>query len=82
MKVSEANYFSFSFFKKIKIKRRFFRSVVKAYFNKMESTDDYIAVVGLVLALKKKRSKNRRKPRVWCKDWLLKRNQYSHVNLL
>uniref|UniRef100_A0A8D8VQR4 Uncharacterized protein n=1 Tax=Cacopsylla melanoneura TaxID=428564 RepID=A0A8D8VQR4_9HEMI len=49
----------------------------------MESMDDYIALVGLVLALKKKRrSKNKRKPRVWCKDWLRKRNQFSHVNLL
>uniref|UniRef100_A0A8D8VRV8 Uncharacterized protein n=1 Tax=Cacopsylla melanoneura TaxID=428564 RepID=A0A8D8VRV8_9HEMI len=31
---------------------------------------------------KKRRSKNKRKPRVWCKDWLRKRNQFSHVNLL
>lgn len=41
--------------------------------------EDALAVLGLTLCLKKKN----RKPRsVWCKKWLLRRNKYSHVNLL
>lgn len=43
--------------------------------------DDAIAVVGLLLATSLK--KKQRKPRKsWCKDWLLRRNRYTHVNLL
>lgn len=42
--------------------------------------DDALAIVGLVFALKaKKRTKKRT---VWCKKWLMKREEYSHINLL
>lgn len=44
------------------------------------STDDALAIVGLVFALKAhKRTKKRS---VWCKKWLMKRHEYSHINLL
>jgi hypothetical protein len=43
----------------------------------MASTDDTLAIVGLLIAVK---SKNKRK--TWFKEWLQKRNTYSHVNLL
>lgn len=42
--------------------------------------DDAIAVVGLVLATSVKNKRKCRK--TWSKDWLLKRNRYTHVNLL
>lgn len=45
---------------------------------KIMSDDDTLAVVGLVLYLKTKKSKPRS---VWCKKWILKRNEYSHINL-
>lgn len=43
------------------------------------------AMVIALIALeeeKKKKKTNRRKSRVWSKDWLLQRNKFSHVNLL
>ncbi|KAJ8946637.1 hypothetical protein NQ314_008809 [Rhamnusium bicolor] len=41
--------------------------------------DDALAILGLILCLKRKN----RKPRsVSCKKWLLRRNKYSHVNIL
>jgi hypothetical protein len=44
----------------------------------MASTDDdTLAIVGLLIAME---SKNKRE--MWCKEWLQKRNTYSHVNLL
>jgi hypothetical protein len=44
----------------------------------MASTDgNTLAIVGLLIAMK---SKNKRK--MLCKEWLQKRNTYSHVNLL
>jgi hypothetical protein len=47
----------------------------------MASTDDTLAIVGLLIAMKSKiKRKNKRK--MWCKEWLQKRNTYSHVNLL
>ncbi|KAJ8951139.1 hypothetical protein NQ318_021583 [Aromia moschata] len=42
--------------------------------------DDAIAVDGLVLATSVKNKRKCRK--TWSKDWLLKRNRHSHVNLL
>ncbi|GBP60237.1 hypothetical protein EVAR_44612_1 [Eumeta japonica] len=42
--------------------------------------NDVIAVLGLILATKKRK---RRKGRIeWCKHWLLKSKQFSHVNLM
>lgn len=42
--------------------------------------DDALAIIGLVFALKaEKRTKKRT---VWCKKWLMKREKYSHINLL
>jgi hypothetical protein len=48
----------------------------------MASTDDdTLAIVDLLIAMKSKiKRKNKRK--MWCKEWLQKRNTYSHVNLL
>ncbi|CAG5043371.1 unnamed protein product [Parnassius apollo] len=47
----------------------------------MASTDDVLAVVGLIFALKEKKVK-RKKRSIWCKEWLMKRSVNSHVNLL
>jgi hypothetical protein len=41
------------------------------------TVDDTLAIVGLLIAMK---SKIKRK--MWCKEWLQKRNTYCHVNLL
>jgi hypothetical protein len=42
----------------------------------MASTDDdTLTIVGLLIAMK---SKDKRK--MWCEEWLQKRNTYSHVN--
>ncbi|CAH2012676.1 unnamed protein product [Acanthoscelides obtectus] len=41
--------------------------------------DDALAVLALLLTLNKRVRKKREK---WCKDWILKRKSYSHVNLL
>jgi len=46
----------------------------------MSSDDDVLAVFALLLILKNKKKQNKRKE--WCKEWLKKRNVYSHVNLL
>ncbi|CAH1963126.1 unnamed protein product [Acanthoscelides obtectus] len=47
----------------------------------MASIDDAMAIVGLIVATKKlKRSKRHRA--IWCKDWLMKREHYSHINLV
>lgn len=43
--------------------------------------DDAIALVGLVVATKFFQ-KQRKKRKTWCKDWLLKRNYYTHTKLL
>lgn len=45
------------------------------------TNDDVLAIVGLVLAIKKK-EKCKKKHSEWCKEWLLKINKYSHTNLL
>lgn len=42
--------------------------------------DDAIALLSLIIALNTKKSRKKRK--MWCKEWLQKRNAYSHVNLL
>lgn len=42
------------------------------------SDDDAIAVLGLLVVLKKRRIKRK----CWSKNWLMKRETYSHVNLL
>jgi hypothetical protein len=45
--------------------------------------DDALALIGLALILKEKDNKTvKRKRKKWCKNWLLKRETYSHVNLL
>lgn len=41
--------------------------------------DDAIALVGLLVAVK---CKKKRKRKTWCKDWLTKRNEYTHTRLL
>lgn len=41
--------------------------------------DDAIALVGLLVAMK---CKKKRKRTAWCKDWLTKRNEYTHTRLL
>jgi hypothetical protein len=42
----------------------------------MTSTDDdTLAIVGLLIAMKRKN-----KGKMWCKEWLQKRNTHSHVN--
>nr|XP_034837881.1 uncharacterized protein LOC117994110 [Maniola hyperantus] len=47
----------------------------------MASTDDVLAVVGLIFALKEKKVKRKNRS-IWCKEWLMKRRVHSHVNLL
>ena len=47
----------------------------------MTSTDDVLAVVGLLLATKNC-SKQKKDRSVWCKEWFKKRGRYSHINLL
>jgi hypothetical protein len=47
----------------------------------MASTDDdVLAVVGLLLATNCFKPKSKRQ--TWCKERLMKKNVYSHVNLL
>lgn len=50
----------------------------------MTTSNDALAIVGLLIATQhnklEKRKKNKRT--LWCKDWLRKRNEYSHLNLL
>lgn len=46
----------------------------------MESTDDALAIVGLLLAMENPKKKAKRK--YWSKSWLQKRKTFSHVNLL
>lgn len=41
--------------------------------------DDMIALVGLLVVMN---SKKRRKRSTWCKNWLQKRSEYTHTNLL
>lgn len=41
-----------------------------------------LATVLLLLDEHNKKEKRRKQRRKWCKDWLLKRNTYSHMNLL
>ncbi|CAG4968986.1 unnamed protein product [Parnassius apollo] len=47
----------------------------------MASTDDVLAVVGLIFALKEKKVK-RKKRSIWWKEWLMKGSVHSHVILL
>ncbi|CAH1999865.1 unnamed protein product [Acanthoscelides obtectus] len=45
--------------------------------------DDALALIGIAVILKKKRTKTViKKRKKWCKHWLLKKKTYSHVNLL
>jgi hypothetical protein len=47
----------------------------------MSSSDDEAhALAAFVLMCKRKPRKKKRD--VWCKDWLMKRKTYSHINLL
>jgi hypothetical protein len=47
----------------------------------MSSSDDVaLALAAFVLMCKRKPRKKKRE--VWCKDWLMKRKTYSHINLL
>lgn len=41
--------------------------------------DDMIALVGLLVVMK---CKKKWKHKAWCKDWLTKRNEYTHTRLL
>lgn len=43
--------------------------------------DDAVAIVGFILATKKLKTHKRNRT-VWSKEWLRKRNHYSHINLL
>lgn len=43
-----------------------------------EDDEHALAFLGLMICLKKKKKSRS----VWCKDWLLKRKSYSHINLL
>ncbi|XP_050676455.1 uncharacterized protein LOC126973283 [Leptidea sinapis] len=47
----------------------------------MASTDDGLAIIGLIFALKEKKVKRKNRS-IWCKEWLMKRRVHSHVNLL
>lgn len=42
--------------------------------------DNVLALTGLIFVLKNKKRRNDRTE--WCKGWLLKRKQFSHVNLI
>ena len=44
----------------------------------MSSSEDEMMAIGVVIALNKKKRKRSK----WTKDWLLKRTQISHLNLL
>lgn len=44
------------------------------------SDDDALALAAFVLV--KKRKSRIKKRAVWCKEWLMKRKTYSHINLL
>lgn len=48
----------------------------------MFSDDELLLMYGAVACLIVKRRRRHFKRNVWTKDWLLKRTQYSHVNLL
>ncbi|KAG5871756.1 hypothetical protein JTB14_023440 [Gonioctena quinquepunctata] len=50
----------------------------------MVSTDDALPVVGLLFAIKKQKEEKikKKKTRIWCKEWLMKREAHSHVDLL
>ncbi|KAG5897881.1 hypothetical protein JTB14_000761 [Gonioctena quinquepunctata] len=50
----------------------------------MASTDDALAFVGLLFAIKKQKEEKikKKKRRIWCEEWLMKREAHSHVNLL
>lgn len=45
----------------------------------MATTDDAVTIFGLMCILKNKKPKKRN---LWCDEWLLKINEYSHTNLL
>lgn len=47
----------------------------------MASTDDVLAIAGLIFALKYS-NRNKKRRAMWSNDWLRKREQYSHINLL
>jgi hypothetical protein len=48
--------------------------------NMSSSDDDVLALAAFVLMFKRKPRKKKRD--MWCKDWLMKRKTYSHINLL
>lgn len=48
----------------------------------MFSDDELLLMYGAVACVIVKRRRRQFKRNVWAKDWLLKRAQYSHVNLL
>ncbi|KAG5893849.1 hypothetical protein JTB14_002575 [Gonioctena quinquepunctata] len=47
----------------------------------MSDTDDCCAAIILALGTEK-RAKKRRKPNMWVKSWLLKRNKFGHDRLV
>lgn len=50
----------------------------------MASTDDVLAIAALLLIKKQETEKTRKRKNrtTWCKDWLMKREVHSHINLL
>ncbi|XP_050664336.1 uncharacterized protein LOC126964989 [Leptidea sinapis] len=52
-----------------------------AHVSVMASTDDDLAIIGLIFTLKEKKVKRKNRS-IWCKEWLMKIRVHSHVNLL
>lgn len=48
----------------------------------MATNEDALAVLILVIAMKCNNTIKKRQRKLWCKNWLQKRNEYSHINLL
>lgn len=49
----------------------------------MSSEEDDLALAIVAVGIvKKKYNSGSKHGRIWCKEWLLKRNIYSHTNLL
>lgn len=44
--------------------------------------DELLCYAALAIAIQKKQKKKLKKRRVWVKEWLQKRNSFSHTNLL
>ena len=49
---------------------------------KMSSADDDDALALAAFCIVAKKKATRKNRREWCKEWVMKRNTYSHVNLL